>query len=205
MHLVGNASRSCSTHTCAMASSSDGRRPCPWGCAGEPARGGYAPSPRPRARRRRSGSRHTELHGASHAPPLRCTRRIVVGLERDHFVARLAEREQRRRALRRAGRDEHLGVGVVRRSYQWRWCAAIARRSSGTPAPGGYWLSPARMALTAASSTSCGPSESHLPQVDRAGRHRRRRHLGEDRGAEALELDVRYRARSVTVFSPPRS
>ena len=39
----------------------------------------------------------------------------------------------------------------------------MAWRSSGVPSSGGYWLTPARMAATAASSTSAGPSVSGKP------------------------------------------
>ena len=90
---------------------------------------------------------------------------VVVRLEGDDLVARLAQREQRRGdRLGGAGGDEHLGVGVVARGRTTaRWCAAIAWRSSGMPGPGGYWLWPARMAATAASSTSGGPSVSGKP------------------------------------------
>ena len=54
--------------------------------------------------------------------------------------------------------------------------------------PGGYWLWPARIAATAASSTSAGPSSSGKPwpRLIDAGGDGQRRHLGEDRGAEAL-------------------
>ena len=47
--------------------------------------------------------------------------------------------------------------------YQARWCSATARRSSGTPALGGYWLRPSRMAATATSRSSSGPSVSGKP------------------------------------------
>ena len=47
--------------------------------------------------------------------------------------------------------------------YHFAWCSAMAARSSGIPGPGGYWLCPARMAATAASSTSGGPSASGKP------------------------------------------
>ena len=43
------------------------------------------------------------------------------------------------------------------------WWRAIAARSAGMPGPGGYWLWPARMASTAASATSAGPSVSGKP------------------------------------------
>src|SRR4051795_11420140 len=39
----------------------------------------------------------------------------------------------------------------------------MACRSAGMPGPGGYWLCPARIAATAASSTSAGPSVSGKP------------------------------------------
>src|SRR3954464_661323 len=39
----------------------------------------------------------------------------------------------------------------------------MARRSSGTPGPGGYWFRPDRIASTAASSISAGPSVSGKP------------------------------------------
>ena len=53
--------------------------------------------------------------------------------------------------------------GSWRSPYQRGWCSTIAWRSSGTPRPGGYWLRPPRMASTAASSTSGGPSVSGNP------------------------------------------
>ena len=53
--------------------------------------------------------------------------------------------------------------GSRSRSYQARWCAATARRSSGMPALGGYWLSPWRMASAAISLSSSGPSVSGKP------------------------------------------
>src|SRR5215217_3029795 len=39
----------------------------------------------------------------------------------------------------------------------------MAWRSTGSPSGGGYWLTPPRMAATAASSTSAGPSVSGKP------------------------------------------
>src|SRR5689334_2448611 len=39
----------------------------------------------------------------------------------------------------------------------------MAWRRAGSPGPGGYWLWPARMAATAASATSAGPSVSGKP------------------------------------------
>ena len=53
--------------------------------------------------------------------------------------------------------------GSRSRPYQARWCAATARRSSGMPALGGYWLCPSRMAATASSRSSSGPSVSGKP------------------------------------------
>src|SRR5438132_12806104 len=53
--------------------------------------------------------------------------------------------------------------GSWSRPYQCRWWSATAWRSAGSPAPGGYWLCPARMAATAASATSAGPSVSGKP------------------------------------------
>src|SRR6516162_4091350 len=47
--------------------------------------------------------------------------------------------------------------------YQARWCAATARRSSGMPALGGYWLLPRRIASAATSFSSSGPSVSGKP------------------------------------------
>ena len=43
------------------------------------------------------------------------------------------------------------------------WCSTTAARSGATPIPGGYWLSPARIAAIAASTTSGGPSTSGKP------------------------------------------
>ena len=53
--------------------------------------------------------------------------------------------------------------GSYSSEYHLAWWAAIACRSSGMPMPGGYWLWPSRMAATAASSTSAGPSSSGKP------------------------------------------
>ena len=47
--------------------------------------------------------------------------------------------------------------------YQARWWAATARRNSGRPLPGGYWLRPSLMALTATSLSAAGPSVSGKP------------------------------------------
>ncbi len=49
------------------------------------------------------------------------------------------------------------------RPYQARWWAATAWRSSGMPPPGGYWFRPSRMAATAISRSSSGPSVSGKP------------------------------------------
>ena len=63
----------------------------------------------------------------------------------------------------------------------------MASSSSGTPGPGGYWLRPPSMAALAASSIAAGPSVSGKPwpRLIAAGARRERRHLGEDRRAEA--------------------
>ena len=132
--------------------------------------------------------------------------RVVVRLERDDLVARLAQREQRGGdRLGRAGGDEHLGVGVVVEAVEALAGARRSRaRSSGMPMPGGYWLWPARIAATAASSTSAGPSVSGKPwpEVDRAGRDGQRRHLGEDRRAEALHALDEVRRSPIGHVSP---
>src|SRR5690606_39768548 len=47
--------------------------------------------------------------------------------------------------------------------YRSRRCAATASRSSGSPGPGGYWLSPDLMASIAVSSTPSGPPVSGKP------------------------------------------
>ena len=54
-------------------------------------------------------------------------------------------------------------LGSSSMSYQSRWCAATASRSSGMPWLGGYWLRPSRMAVTATSRSSSGPSVSGKP------------------------------------------
>ena len=91
--------------------------------------------------------------------------RVVVGLEGHDLVARLAPApgSSRRsppsrppsRAPRTAGRPtaRRTATGAPRPHR-----AARAR-----PGPGGYWLRPPRMAATAASSTSGGPSVSGKP------------------------------------------
>ena len=64
--------------------------------------------------------------------------RVVVRLERDDLVARLAQREQRGRdRLGRARGDEHLGVGVEVEAVEALLVRRRSRaRSSGTPMPG---------------------------------------------------------------------
>ena len=76
-------------------------------------------------------------------------------------------------------------------SMPWkrRWCSAIAARSSGMPGPGGYWLRPSRIACDGRLEhlgRPVGVGEA-LAEVDRAGARGERRHLGEDRRAEAGE------------------
>ena len=114
---------------------------------------------------------------------------VVVGLEDHDVVPGIHQREQSRGdRLGRAGGHQDLAVGVVRQPGGAPRCAAIAWRNAGIPVPGGYWLCPARMASMAASASSrwaVGVRET-LAQVDRTGRERQRRHLGEHRRAESV-------------------
>ena len=57
------------------------------------------------------------------------------------------------------------------------------------PGPGGYWLTPARIAAIAASAISVGAVGvgEALPEVDGAGLDGERRHLGENGRTEAVE------------------
>ena len=149
-------------------------------------------SPPPAARRRRAGSR------APAASP--------------DGVRRRPSGSSRRRSRSRARappprRPDRPGPAAPRRSPRCtRWsrrpggpgrargrsAAAGAGRSPAAararPGPGAYWLAPCSSARTAAAITSGGPSWSGnpWPEVDRAGPHRQRRHLGEDRGRDAL-------------------
>ena len=74
--------------------------------------------------------------------------------------------------------------------YACAWCAATAWRSAGMPGPGGYWFA----AVADRSRRGLGDRaravrvREALPEVDRPGRGRQRRHLGEDRGAQAGEV-----------------
>ena len=111
----------------------------------------------------RRAQRHDPPLGAGHGDAGRVG--VVERLEAHDLVAGLAQREQRGGdRLRGARGDEHLAVGV---ELDGRGSAAGGRRSPraapGCPGPGGYWLWPARMAATAASSTSSGPSVSGKP------------------------------------------
>ena len=91
--------------------------------------------------------------------------RVVVRIEREHVVARLAQPEDGGGdRLRRAHRHLHLAWPGPARS---RRSAAGARRSPraarARPGSGAYWLRPLRIAACAASSTSAGPSSSGNP------------------------------------------
>ena len=141
-----------------------------------------------------------QLHDAALRTGQRDARgvRVVVRLERDDLVARFAQREQRRRdGLGRARGDEHLGVGVVVEPVALAWCSAIARAQLGDADP--------RRVLVVAGADRGDRGLVHLggpvgvgeplAQVDRPGGDRERRHLGEDRRAEALEARRRGTAR----------
>ena len=116
---------------------------------------------------------------------------VVHRLEHHDLVAGVEHAEQRSgERLGRAGRHDDLGVGIeldVRRIGVGG--SAIAVRSTGAPRPGGYWLTPLRIASIAASSTSGGPSVSGnpWPRLIAPVCHGERRHLGEDGGAEPGE------------------
>ena len=126
------------------------------------------------------GTRHRDARGV----------RVVVGLERDHLVARLAQRQQRGGdRLGRARGDEHLGVGVVVEVVP----VALVRADGGAQLGD---AGPRRVLVVAGADGGDGGVEhllrsvgvgEALPEVDRAGLDRERRHLREDRGAEALE------------------
>ena len=146
-----------------------------------------------------------------HDPPVRAGERdargvgVVVRLEGDDVAPGLAQREQRRGdGLGGARGDEHLGVGVVlERPYHFAWCAAIACAQLGDAEPGRV------LVVTGADGGDRGVEHlggavlvgEALAQVDRAGGDGQRRHLGEDRGAEALHaLDEVRRVAHQTVI-----
>ena len=89
---------------------------------------------------------------------------VVHRLEHDDLVAVVEHAEQGAgERLGGAGGDEHLGVGVVLEAVEALLVAGDRLAQHGQPGPGGYWLTPPRMASTAASSTSGGPSVSGKP------------------------------------------
>ena len=108
----------------------------------------------------------TQHHGPRHASGHRDARLIAVvhRFEQDDLVAGVEHAEQRPgERLGRTGRDEHLGVGVVREPVEPLLVLDDRLAEHGMPGPGGYWLTPVRIASTAASSTSAGPSVSGKP------------------------------------------
>ena len=116
--------------------------------------------------------------------------RVVVRLERDDLVALLAQREQRGGdRLGRAGRDEHLAVGVELDAVE----APLVLRDRGAQLrdAGAGRVLVAPLAHRPGGGLDdlgrpVGVGEP-LAEVDRAGTRRERRHLGEDRRAEAGE------------------
>src|SRR5690349_17330528 len=119
---------------------------------------------------------------------------VVVGLERDHLVARLDQREHGRRdRLGGAGGNQDLAVRVIPEAVEPLVvrCDGLAQlRHTGA------W----RVLVAAAGQDRVGrdlgdlgrpvPVGETLAQVDGPGDQGARGHLGEDRGAEALQAPV---------------
>ena len=118
---------------------------------------------------------------------------VVERLEHDDLVARLAQREQRGGdGLGGAGGHEHLGVGVELEAVEAALVLGDRLPQLGDAEPGRVLVVPAAIAADAARRRAhlggpVGVGEA-LAEVDRAGRGGQRRHLGEDRRAEALRL-----------------
>ncbi len=132
-----------------------------------------------------------QLHDASVRAGERDARgvRVVVRLEGDDVAPRLAQREQRRGdRLGRARGDQHLGVGVVLERPPLRLVGGDRVAELGDADAG--WV------LVVAGADRLDGGVEHLggtvlvgealAEVDRTGGDGQRRHLGEDRGAEAL-------------------
>ncbi len=136
----------------------------------------------------RRPQRHGTPHRSGHGDARRV--RVVVGLERHHLVARLEQRQHcGRDGLGGAGRDEHLGVGIVVEAVEPALVLGDGQAQLGDAGAG-------RVLVVAVPDRLDGGVEDlggavgvreALPEVDRAGGQGQRRHLGEDRGAEALE------------------
>jgi hypothetical protein len=132
--------------------------------------------------------RHAPQRGTRHG----CGRGVGVvgGFECNDLVAHLAERHQRGGdRLGRAGRDEHLGVGVERQVPEAALVGGDGVAEVGRADAG--WV------LVVTRAYGCDRRLGHLhraidvgealPQIDGAGPDSERRHLGEDRGAHSLQ------------------
>ena len=116
---------------------------------------------------------------------------VVHRLEQHHLVTGVEHAEQRTcQCFGGTGGDEHLGLRVVLESVEAVLVFGDRLPQHGHPRP--------RRVLVEATPDRLDGGVEHLdravgvgeplPEVDRPGLHRQRRHLGEDRGAEAVQL-----------------
>ena len=122
-----------------------------------------------RARRRRRASPAGAARRRARAPPASATHGARRSRRRGRASRprRPASHEpEQRRGDRLGGAERDLDLGCRDRARS-RSARAGGRRSPraapGTPGSGAYWLWPARIASTAASSTAAGPSSSGKP------------------------------------------
>ena len=136
--------------------------------------------------RRKSGARRVT---GRRTPPGHLDHRdvgVVVGLEHDDLVARVDQAQQRGGdRLGAPGGHDHLAVRVELEAVVPLLVPGDRLPELGTPGPGAYWLCavlqrPHRLRDHLRRPVPVGEP---LAEVDRAGPHRQRRHLGEDRRA----------------------
>ena len=154
----------------------------------------------------RRPQRHRHPGGAGHRDARRIG--VVVGLERDHLVAGLQQREHGRRdRLGGAGRHQHLGVRVDLQPVE-----PLLVGGDGLPQLRDARAGRVLVAAAGQDGVGGGPGDlgravgvrEALAQVDGVRRHGQRRHLGEDRRAHAGEPPVQQRSSHLRPFSPGR-
>ena len=123
---------------------------------------------------------------------------VVVGLERDHLVARLEQGEQGGRdRLGRPRGDQHLGVRVVAEVVEPPLVARHRLPELGDAGGRRVLVAPAgqdRLGGRVGDGPRAVDVGEPLAEVDRAGGDGAGRHLAEDRVAEAVEAAVEQRS-----------
>ena len=89
---------------------------------------------------------------------------VIERLQSDHLITGVDESQDCGcQSLGRAGRDQHLRVGVVVQPVEPCTVVDYGLPQRAIPRPGGYWFTPAEMAARAASNMNSGPSVSGNP------------------------------------------